>query len=106
MFFEFELLSEIECVLVRDKRMVKDNVLFLEKWYPKVGCFCYGTNTNEAWVRVVGLSLHLWSPELFKLIGDDCGGLIVVNENTNSMAKLQWPRILVKVVGRDLSTSV
>ena len=106
MFFEFELLSEIECVLVRDKRMVKDKVLFLEKWYSEVGCFCNGANANEAWVRVVGLHLHIWSREVFKLIGDDCGGFIVVNENTNSMAKLQWPRILVKVVGRDLSTSV
>ncbi|RVX17736.1 hypothetical protein CK203_004224 [Vitis vinifera] len=78
--------------------MVKDKVLFLEKWYSEVGCFCNGANANEAWVRVVGLHLHIWSREVFKLIGDDCGGLIVVNENTNSMAKLQWPRILVKVV--------
>ena len=106
MLFEFELLSEVERVLARGKRRVKYNVLFLEKWYPKVGCFCYGTNTNEAWVRVVGLSLHLWSPELFKLIGDDCGGFIAVDENTDSMAELQWVRILVKLVGRDLHTSV
>ncbi|KAL6319524.1 hypothetical protein AAG906_014200 [Vitis piasezkii] len=69
----------------------KDNVLFLEKWYSEVECFCNGTNANEAWVRVVGLHLHIWSHEVFKLIGDDCGGFIVVNENTNSMAKKTPP---------------
>ncbi|RVW13055.1 Transposon TX1 uncharacterized 149 kDa protein [Vitis vinifera] len=93
-------------VLARGKRRVKDNVLFLEKWHPEVGCFCNGANANEAWVRVVGLPLHLWSREVFKLIGDGCGGFIAVDENTNSMAELQWARMLVKVVGRDLPTSV
>ncbi|RVW84967.1 Symplekin [Vitis vinifera] len=44
-----ELLSEAERVLAREKRRVKDNVLFMEKWYPEVGCFCTGTNVNEAW---------------------------------------------------------
>ena len=104
--FEFELLSEVERVLARGKRRVKENVLFMEKWYPEVGCFCNGTKSNEAWVRVVGLLLHFWSRKVFKLIGDGCGGFIAVDENTDSMAELQWARILVKVVGRDLPTSV
>ncbi|RVW22686.1 hypothetical protein CK203_099585 [Vitis vinifera] len=68
MLFEFELLSEVEHVLARGKRRFKNNVL-LKKWYLGVGCFCYGANTNEAWVRVVGLLLHLWSRKVFKLIG-------------------------------------
>ncbi|RVW43903.1 hypothetical protein CK203_072377 [Vitis vinifera] len=33
--FEFELLSEVERVLARGKRRVKENVLFMEKWYPE-----------------------------------------------------------------------
>ena len=106
LLFEFELLSEAERVLLRGKRRVKDNVLFLGKWHPEVGCFCNGANANEAWVRVVGLPLHLWSREVFKLIGDGCGGLIAVDENTDFMAELQWARLLVKVVGRDLPTFV
>ena len=57
-------------------------------------------------MRVVGLPLHLWSCEVFKLIGDGCGGFIAVDENMDSMAELQWDRMLVKVVGRDLPTSV
>ena len=106
LLFEFELLSEAERVLARGKRRVKDNVLFLEKWHPEVGCFCNGANANEAWVRVVGLPLHLWSREVFKSIGDGCGGFIAVDKNADSMAELQWARMLVKVVSRDLPTSV
>ena len=103
MLFEFQLLSQAERVLAKGKRRVKDNVLFLEKWYPKVGCFCNGANANKDWVRVVGLPLHLWNCEVFKLIGDGCGGFFAVDENTNSMAELQWARSLVKLVGRDLT---
>ena len=40
LLFEFDLLREAEHVLLRGKRRVKDNVLFLEKWHPEVGCFC------------------------------------------------------------------
>ncbi|WKA06292.1 hypothetical protein VitviT2T_024196 [Vitis vinifera] len=106
LLFEFELLSEAERVLVRGMRRVKDNALFLEKWHPEVGCFCNKVSAKEAWVRVVGLPLHLWSREVFKLIGDGCGGFIVVDDKTDIMAEMQWARLLVKVVGRGFPTSV
>ena len=86
LLFEFELLSEAKRVLARSKRRVKENVLFLEKWNPEVGCFCNGAIANEAWVRVVGLPLHLWSCEVFKLIRDGCGCFIAVDENTASQS--------------------
>ena len=57
-------------------------------------------------MRVVGLPLHLWNHEVFKLIGDGCGGFIVVDNKTDSMVELQWARLLVKMAGRDLPTSV
>ena len=106
LLFEFECLSEAERVLSRGKRRVKDNVLFLEKWHPEVGCFGNEVKAKEAWVRVVGLPLHLWSREVFKLIGDGCGGLITVDEKMVSMANLQWARLLVRVVGRDFPSSI
>ena len=71
-----------------------------------MGCFCNGAMANEAWVWVVGLPLHLWSREVFKLIRDGCGGFIAEDENTTSMAEWQWARILTKLVGRDLPTFV
>ena len=45
---------------------------------------------------VVGLPLHLWSHEVFKRIDDGCGGFVAVDEDTDSLTKLQWAQILVK----------
>ena len=61
LLFEFECSSEAERVLSRGKRRVKDNELILEKWHPEVGCLGNKVMVKEAWVRVVGLPLHLWS---------------------------------------------
>ncbi|RVW49309.1 hypothetical protein CK203_073238 [Vitis vinifera] len=78
----------------------------MERWHPEVGCFCNGAFASEVWVRVVGLPLHLWNREVFKLIGDGCGGFIAVDNKTESMAELQWARMLVKSAGRDTPSSV
>ncbi|WKA01617.1 hypothetical protein VitviT2T_019888 [Vitis vinifera] len=95
MFFEFELVSEVERVLARGKRKVLGNVLLLERWHPKVGCFSNGAFANETWVRVVGLPLHLWNREVFKLIGDGCGGdtpssVQIVDEKGCFSVQLWW----------------
>ena len=57
-------------------------------------------------MRVAGLSLQMWSREVFKKIGDGCRGLIAVNEDTAFFSKLQWARILVKLVGKELPSSL
>ena len=45
-------------------------------------CLWNGRQAKEVWVEVVGLPLHLWSREVFKSIGESCGGFIVVDEET------------------------
>ncbi|RVW91099.1 hypothetical protein CK203_039965 [Vitis vinifera] len=65
-----------------------------------------GICTKVAWVRVAGLSLQMWSREVFKKIGDGCRGFIAVNEDTAFFSKLQWARILVKLVGKELPSSL
>ncbi|RVW23501.1 hypothetical protein CK203_090731 [Vitis vinifera] len=87
MLFEFELVSEAECVLARGKRKVLGSVLLMERWHPEVGCFSNGAFASE-------------------LIGDGCGGFIAVDNKTDSMAELQWARMLVKTMGRDTPSSV
>ncbi|RVW96961.1 hypothetical protein CK203_032292 [Vitis vinifera] len=104
--FEFELMSEAERVLARGKRKVLGSVLMMERWHPEVGCFSNGAFASEVWVRVVGLPLHLWNREVFKLIGDGCGGFIAVDNKTESMTELQWARMLVKSASRDTPSSV
>ena len=96
LLFEFETPSEAERVLARGKISIKENFLTLDRWNPKVGCLCKDSFANEAWVRVVGLPLHLWSREVFKRIDDGCGGFVVVDEDTDSLTELQWDQILVK----------
>ena len=51
-------------------------------------------------MRVVGLPLHLWSREVFKRIGECCGGFVAVDEETAFFSQLQWARILVKASGK------
>ncbi|RVW55705.1 hypothetical protein CK203_085215 [Vitis vinifera] len=48
--------------------------------------------------------LHLWSPEIFKRIGDGCGGFVASDDFL--VSEMQWARILVKCVGREFPSSV
>ncbi|RVW46466.1 hypothetical protein CK203_067277 [Vitis vinifera] len=97
--------SETERVLAKGKRSIKENFIILDRWNLKVGCPCKDPIANEAWVRVVGLPLHLWSHEVFNRIGDGCGDFVAVNEDTISLSELQWARILVKREEKDLPNS-
>ncbi|WKA00682.1 hypothetical protein VitviT2T_019018 [Vitis vinifera] len=96
---EFEDEGEAERVLNRGTRRFKDRLLHLERWNEEAGCLQVGSQTKEVWVRVVGLPLHCWSEEMFKSIGDCCGGLVEVDEDTKNLSQLQWARILVKNSG-------
>ena len=97
-FFLLELEDEEEAerVLKRGTRRFKDKVLYLERWSEKMWCLQVGSQAKEVWVRVVGLPLHYWSGEMFKRIGDCCGGFVEVDEETKNLSQLQWARILVK----------
>ena len=96
LLFDFELPSEAKRVLAKGLRNIKENVIILDRWNPEVGCLCKDSIANEVWVRVVGFPLHLWSTEVFKRIGDGCGGFVAVDEDFVSSSELQWARILVK----------
>ena len=56
-------------------------------------------------MRVVGLSLHLWQPEILKNIGNACGGFLALDEDTVLCVKVTGTRMLVKV-GRKTRPSV
>ena len=104
LLFEFESSREAERVLARGARNIKENVIVLNRWNPEVGCLCKDSSAKEIWVRVVGLPLHLWSPEIFKRIGDGCGGFVALDDFL--VSEMQWARILVKCVGREFPSSV
>ncbi|RVX05984.1 hypothetical protein CK203_018664 [Vitis vinifera] len=95
----FEFKAEANNVLQRGFRRFKESVIHLERWDPRVGCSQSREQVKEVWVRVMGLPLHLLNREVFKKIGDSCGGFIAVDESTGALKELQWARILVKVEG-------
>ena len=64
-----------------------------------MGCSQYCERIKEVWVRVVGLLLHFWSWEVFRKIGDCCGGFVAVDENIAAFKELQWARLLIKSKG-------
>ncbi|RVW23507.1 hypothetical protein CK203_090737 [Vitis vinifera] len=97
LLFDFELPGEAERVLARGLRNFKENVIVLERWNPEVGCLCKEPIAKEVWVRVIGLPLHLRSMEVFKRIGDECGGFIAADKSPSH--EMQWARILVVPAG-------
>ena len=61
---------------------------------------------KEAWIRVVGMPLHLWRKEILKKIGDSCGGFLAIDKETDLRVKVAWARILLKVKGKTRPTFV
>ena len=104
LLFDFELPDEAERVLARGLRIFKENVLVLERWNPEVGCLRKEPTTKDVWVKVIGLPLHLRSSEVFKRIGDECGGFIAADKS--SLHEMQWARLLVRCVDREMPSTV
>ena len=106
LLFEFHSPKEAERVLSIGKRIFKGKYLHLERWSHDIGCTKNSEQIDKAWVRDVGLPVHLWSIELLKRIGESCGGFIAVDETTRFMTKLSWARMLVKVDDRVFPNSI
>ena len=78
----------------------------LEWWSTSSGCKGIRDQEKEAWIRVVGLPLHLWTREILKKVGDSCGGFIAMDEGTTSKTDLLWARILVKINSKSKLDSI
>ena len=52
---------------------------------------------------MIGLPLHLRSMEVFKRIGDECGGFIAADKSPSH--EMQWARILVRCVDREFPST-
>ena len=96
---EFEDLEEARRVVSSGSCAWEGTPVRLERWSPRGGCWAEGEERRDVWVRIVGLPISLWSPEILRRVGDACGGFITADENTRSMRDLQWARILVKWEG-------
>ena len=105
-FMGFELAEEARWVMKNGCRNCRGGELQLEWWTPYSGCNRARDQENEVWIRVVGLPLHLWSGEILKKVGDNCGGFVAMDEGTTSKTELHWARILVKLKCNERPASV
>ena len=53
-------------------------------------------------MRVVGLPISLWDQAILRRIGEECGGFLTVDSQTEKLEELQWARVLVKRNGEEL----
>ncbi|RVW89154.1 hypothetical protein CK203_040262 [Vitis vinifera] len=65
-----------------------------------------GSILSEAWVQIVGLPVSLWDRDILRRIGEECGGFLTVDSQTEKLEELQWARILVKRNGEELPNVV
>lgn len=106
LLFDFKDCMEAERVFARGSRRLKERILQPARWKPEIGCVVKKGSYKEAWVRVLGLPLHLWSREFIKKIGDCCRKFVPVDEDLTDLNQLRWARILVKLDGRALPASL
>ena len=104
--FEFENKEEVDRVLMFGKRRFGTNLVHLRTWEEDLGCSNQGLVEEKAWVRVVGLPVHMWSRKIMEKIGDACGGFLAVDEETERLGELGWARILVKMKKPDLPNTL
>ncbi|RVW87593.1 hypothetical protein CK203_041151 [Vitis vinifera] len=70
---DFEDLEEARRVVSSGNRAMEGIQVGLEHWSPRSGCWAEEEERKEIWVRIVGLPVSLWSPEILKRVGDECG---------------------------------
>ena len=100
LMLEFDLPEKAKWVLESGRRNFKGGVLQLDWWRPEAGCLRRKDSIKEVWIRVVGLPLHLWKPEILRKLGEACGGFVAVDENTEKKMEARWARLLIKVEGK------
>ena len=62
-------------------------MLHLEWWNPTIDCARRKDQAKEAYIRVVGLPLHLWTEEILRRLGNSCGGFVAVDNDTTLRTK-------------------
>lgn len=61
------------------------------RWSPKLLAIRY--DSLFKWIKVWSLPLHLWTMEIFSVIGRICGGLASVDPFSSSCGELRWVRL-------------
>uniref|UniRef100_M1DFA8 DUF4283 domain-containing protein n=1 Tax=Solanum tuberosum TaxID=4113 RepID=M1DFA8_SOLTU len=82
----------------------KSHKFSLEWWSPT--STATSERLNQVWIRVVGITLQLWSQKVFREIRNFCGGWIQTEEETELRNHLKWARLKIRGDGDDVSSFV
>ena len=89
-FLDFDLVEEAYWVMDNGSMIFNGEAMYLEWWSPSTGCKGRVVEDQEAWIRVVGLPLHLWSTEILKKkIGNGYGGYVAMDKDTEQRKDLR-----------------
>lgn len=80
--------------------------LELCSWEDRCGCYVDRNKPETLWVRILGLPVFLWSENLFRAIGDRCGGYISTADETMRRDHIKWARICVRGMGNMIPASI
>ena len=106
MLLKFKSPEEARWVLESGRRCFGGGRLQLDWWSPETGCIRSRGLVREAWIRVIGLPLHLWTPEILRKIGDACGGFVAADKVTEMKMEMKWARMLIKSEGKSRPSTV
>ncbi|KAF3626499.1 hypothetical protein FXO38_28511 [Capsicum annuum] len=84
----------------------KKSRLKLEWWNPAADCVPINHKPKSIWIRALGLPMHLWKEEIFREIGELCGGWLATEEETKLRNHLKWARIETRGDVRNMPTEV
>ncbi|CAL5341337.1 unnamed protein product [Camellia sinensis] len=83
--FLFVLSSRREAEVLLRRRWIADGRdLQLEWWSPLALCTSKDTTfpVKSVWIRVMGVPIHLRGEDVYRVIGDRCGGYVEANESS------------------------
>lgn len=70
--------------------------LLFEKWNSGINSKVMTDECCNSWIRIFGFPWNPWSEDVFKKIGDICGGLLEVCEDTTRFKDLAAAKIKVR----------
>ncbi|KAG5598982.1 hypothetical protein H5410_030352 [Solanum commersonii] len=103
--FKFQTRTMAELVIMGEWKR-QGLTLKLEWWSPTVGAFPDEKRFDWFWIRVLGLPLQLWNNKVMEKIGDECGGWLETEEETEIKNHLRWARIRVRGPREKIPTKI
>lgn len=79
---EFENKSEATDAFHNGYRNFNGEKISLERWSTNLGSISVEEKVTQAWVRIVGLLLQLWSIITLRRIREACGGFLEMDKQT------------------------